>query len=76
MMSKDESKSSNIFENYLYLKNVFNNDLTEILSEQDYNDHAIDLTKNQNISFISLYNLSQKKSVKFYCYLNNVLIKR
>ena len=31
--SKDESKSSDLFENYLYIKNIFDNDLAEVLSE-------------------------------------------
>ena len=55
--SKNESKSFNLFENYSYLKNVFDNDLTKILFEQDYNDHAIDLTENKELSYMSLYNL-------------------
>ena len=58
VMSKDKLKSSNFFEDYLYLKNVFDNDLTEILSKQNYNDHAIDLTKNKNFLYMFLYNLS------------------
>ena len=57
MTSKNKSKSFNIFENYLYLKNVFDNDLTEILSEQNYDDHAIDLIKNRDLSYMLLYNL-------------------
>ena len=50
MTSKNESKSSDLFENYLYLKNVFNNNLAEVLSEQDYNDHVINLTENKKFS--------------------------
>ena len=57
MTSKDELKSSDLFENYLYLKNVFDNDLTEVLFKQDYDDHAIDLTENKELSYMSLYNL-------------------
>ena len=57
MTLKDESKSFDLFEDYLYLKNVFDNDLAEVLSEQDYDDHAIDLTENKKLSYISLYNL-------------------
>ena len=58
MTSKDESKSFNILEKYLYLQNVFDNDLTEILSEQDYNDHVIDLIENRELLYSLLYNLS------------------
>ena len=75
-MSKDESKSSDLSEDYLYLKNVFDNDLAEVLSEQDYDDHAINLTKNKKLSYISLYNLSQKKLTELRRYLNDALIKR
>ena len=76
MMSKDESKSSDLLEDYLYVKNIFDNDLTEVLSEQDYDDHAINLTENKKLSYILLYNLSQKKLAELRCYLNNALIKR
>ena len=58
MMLKNESKSSDLSENYLYLKNVFDNDLAEILFEQDYDDYAIDLTENKKLLYMSLYNLS------------------
>ena len=47
MTSKNESKSFDLSEDYLYLKNVFDNDLAEVLSEQDYDDHVIDLTENK-----------------------------
>ena len=76
MTSKDKSKSFNLFENYLYLKNVFDNNLAEILFKQDYDDHAIDLTENKKFSYMLLYNLSQKTLAEFRRYLNNVLIKR
>ena len=75
-MSKDESKSSDLSEDYLYLKNVFDNDLAEVLSEQDYDDHAIDLTENKKLSYMSLYNLSQKKLAELRRYLNDALIKK
>ena len=75
-MSKNESKSSDLFEDYLNLKNIFDNNLIEVLSKQDYNDHAINLAKNKKSSYMFLYNLSQMKLVKFCCYLNNALIKR
>ena len=74
--SKDESKSSDLLEDYLYLKNVFNNDLAEVLSEQDYDDHAIDLTENKKSSYMPLYNLFQKKLTELRRYLNNALVKR
>ena len=76
MTSKDESKSFDLSENYLYLKNVFDNDLTEVLSEQNYDDHVIDLTENKKLSYMLLYNLSQKKLAELRCYLNNALIKK
>ena len=58
MTSKNESKLFDLSEDYLYLKNVFDNDLAEVLSEQDYDDHAINLTKNKKLSYMTLYNLS------------------
>ena len=76
MTSKNESKSSDLSEDYLYLKNVFDNDLTEVLFKQDYDDHAIDLTENKKLSYMFLYNLSQKKLAEFRRYLNNALIKK
>ena len=76
MTLKNESKSSDFSEDYLYLKNVFDNDLTEVLSEQDYDDHVIDLTENKKFSYMSLYNLSQKKLAELRRYLNDALIKK
>ena len=76
VMSKDESKSSDLFEDYLYLKNVFNNDLAEVLSEQDYDDYVINLTENKKLSYMFLYNLFQKKLAELRRYLNDALIKR
>ena len=58
MTSKNKSKLFDLFEDYLYLKNVFDNDLVEILSEQNYDNHIINLTKNKKFSYMSLYNLS------------------
>ena len=58
MTSKNKSKSFNILESYLYLQNVLDNDLTKVLSEQDYNDHVIDLTENREHLYMLLYNLS------------------
>ena len=74
--SKNESKSSDLSEDYLYLKDVFDNDLAEVLLEHDYDDHAIDLAENKKSSYMSLYNLSQKELAEFRRYLNNVLIKK
>ena len=53
---KNKLKSSDLFENYLYLKNIFDNDLTEMLFEQNYDDHAIDLAENKKLSYIFLCN--------------------
>ena len=75
-MLKNESKSFNIFEIYLYLKNVFDNDLTEILFKQNYDDHAINLTENRKFSYMSLYNFFQKELTELCYYLNNALIKK
>ena len=58
MTSKDELKSSDLFEDYLYLKNVFDNNLAEVLFKHNYDDHAIDLTENKKLLYIFLYNLS------------------
>ena len=76
MTSKDESKSFDLLENYLYLKNVFDNDLIEVMFEQDYDDHAIDLTENKKSLYMSLYNLFQKKLAELRRYLNDALIKK
>ena len=74
--SKNKSKLFDLLKDYLYLRNVFDNDLTKVLFEQDYNDHAIDLTDNKKLSYMSLYNLFQKKLAELRCYLNNALIKK
>ena len=52
MTLKNESKSFDLFENYLYLKNAFNNDLTEELSEQNYDNYAINITENKQLSYM------------------------
>ena len=57
-MLKNESKSSDLSEDYLYLKNIFDNDLAEVLFKQDYDDHIIDLTEDKKLSYMFLYNLS------------------
>ena len=56
-MFKDESKSSEFFENYLYLKKIFNNELTRMLFKQNYKNHIINLIKNKKSLYILLYNL-------------------
>ena len=76
MTLKNKSKSFNLSENYLYLKNVFDNNLVKILFGQNDDNYAIDLTKNKKFSYIFLYNLFQKKLAELCCYLNNVLIKK
>ena len=75
-MFKNKSKSSELSENYLYLKKMFNNELTRMLSEQNYKNHVIDLIKNKKSSYMSLYNLFQIELTKFRRYLNDVLIKK
>ena len=57
MMFENESKSSELSEDYLYLKKMFDNKLTRMLSEQNYEDHVIDLIENKKSSYMSLYNL-------------------
>ena len=75
-MFEDESKSFELFENYLYLKKMFDNELTKMLSEQNYENHVIDLVENKKPSYMSLYNLFQIKLTKLRRYLNNILIKK
>ena len=53
-------KSSEILKNYLYLKNLFDNEKAKVLSEQNQRDHVIDLIKNTKSSYMLLYNLFQK----------------
>ena len=59
-MTTKEFKSFEISKNYLYLKNLFNNEKAKVLFEQIQKDYVIDLMKNTELSYISLYNLSQK----------------
>ena len=73
---KNESKSFKFFEDYLYLKKMFDNELTKILFEQDYENHAIDLVKNKKSSYMSLYNLFQIELTELRRYLNDALIKK
>ena len=57
IMFKNKSKSFELSEDYLYLKKMFNNELTKMLSEQNYKDHVINLIENKEFSYMSLYNL-------------------
>ena len=75
-MFKNKLKSSELLEDYLYLKKMFDNELTEMLSEQNYENHAIDLVENKKLSYMSLYNLFQIKLTKLRRYLNDALIKK
>ena len=75
-MSENELKSSEFFEDYLYLKKMFDNELTKMLFKQNYKNHVIDLIENKESSYISLYNLFQIELTKFRRYLNDALIKR
>ena len=68
-------KSFKISKDYLYLKKLFDNGKAEVLSEQSQENHVIDLMKNTESSYISLYNLFQKKLAKFQYYLNDALNK-
>ena len=75
-MFKNESKPSELPKNYLYLKEMFDNELAKMLLEQNYKDHAIDLIENKKSSYMSLYNLFQIELTELRRYLNNVLIKK
>ena len=56
---KNESKSSEFSENYLYLKKMFDNELTKMLSEQNYKNHVIDLIKKTFIYVIIQFILNK-----------------
>ena len=73
---ENESKSSEFFEDYLYLKKMFNNELTRMLFAQNYENHVINLMKNKKPSYIFLYNLFQIELTKLRRYLNDALIKK
>ena len=75
-MFKNKSKSFKLSEDYLYLKKMFDNELTKMLSEQNHKNHVIDLIKNKEFSYILLYNLFQIELTKLRHYLNDVLIKK
>ena len=55
--SENELKLSEFSEDYLYLKKMFDNELTKMLFKQNYENHVINLIKNKKSSYISLYNL-------------------
>ena len=55
---------------------MFDNELTRMLSEQNYKNHAINLVKNKKSLYMSLYNLSQIELTKLRRYLNDALIKK
>ena len=74
-MLKNKSKSSEFLEDYLYLRKMFDNELTKMLFKQNYENHVIDLIKNKKSSYMSLYNLFQIELTKLRRYLNDVLIK-
>ena len=74
--SKNKLKSSELSKNYLYLKKMFDNELTKMLFKQNYENHAINLIENKKSSYMSLYNLSQIELTKLRHYLNNALIKK
>ena len=73
---ENKSKSFKFFKDYLYLKKMFDNELTKMLSEQNYENHAIDLIENKELSYMLLYNLFQIELAELRRYLNNVLIKK
>ena len=75
-MLKNKSKSFKFSEDYLYLKKMFDNELTKMLFKQDYKDHVIDVIKNKKSSYMSLYNLFQIELTKLRRYLNDALIKK
>ena len=56
-MTIKKFKSFEISKNYLYLKKLFDNEKAKVVFEQNQKDHVIDLIKNTNSSYISLYNL-------------------
>ena len=69
---KNKSKSFEFFKNYLYLKKMFDNELTIMLFKQNYKNHIIDLIKNKKSLYMSLYNLFQIELTELRCYLNNI----
>ena len=56
-------------------KKLFDNEKIEMLFEQHDEDHAIDLMKDKESSFMFLYNLAQNELMKLRRYFNDVLTK-
>ena len=56
-------------------KKFFNNEKIKMLSEQQNENHVIDLIKDKKPLFMFLYNLAQNELTKFRQYFNNILIK-
>ena len=54
---ENKLKLFELFEDYLYLKKMFDNELTKMLFEQNYENHVIDLIENKKPSYMLLYNL-------------------
>ena len=73
---KNELKLFELSEDYLYLKKMFDNELTKMLSEQNYENHVIDLIENKKSLYMSLYNLFQIELTELRRYLNDALIKK
>ena len=71
---ENKLKSSEFFKNYLYLKKMFDNELTKMLFKQNYENHVINSIKDKKSLYMLLYNLFQIKLTKLRHYLNNVLI--
>ena len=72
---EDESKPPELPEDYLYLKEMFDNELAGMLPEQGYGDHAIDLVENKEPPYMPLYNLSQVELAELRRYLDDALAK-
>ena len=73
---ENKSKSSELSEDYLYLREMFDNELAKMLFEQDYENHVIDLIENKKFLYMLLYNLFQIELTELRRYLNDALIKR
>ena len=51
-MTTKKFESFEISKDYLYLKKLFDNEKTKILSEQSQKDHVIDLIKNIKLLYM------------------------
>ena len=75
-LAKDKKTSLFEFSSQLNeYQELFDKEKTSILSEQDREDHVIDLIKKKKSFFMFLYNLSQTKLAKLRRYLKDVLTK-